>query len=497
MNRIVAVIVPIIGLAMLCIAGGAEAGARDSERDAPAIPETPAGRQLAAWLRAFNTADPDTLRRSITEQYAPTLLSEASAADRAGFLGQFALNEGPLTLRRVEKSTDHEVAVLAEAEPTEAWVRISLQVEAAPPHRITSERFERARRPNEGRPARKLSDAAILRNLEAYLKRLVAGDRFSGTVLVAKDGKELFKKAYGLASHAYRVPNRIDTKFNLGSMNKMFTGVAVAQLVEQGKLSYSDPVIQHLPDYPNRSAAEKVTVHHLLTHTSGMGSYFNSQFMEASRDRYRSVQDYFPLFASEPLAFEPGQRWQYSNSGFMLLGALIEKVSGQSYFNYVREHIYKPAGMTNTDAYEMDRDVPNLAVGYTRMGAPAGERRNNLYLHVIKGGPAGGGFSTVEDLFRFDRALRGHKLLSSGATDTLLTGKVETGLQGNEKYAYGFSDQRINGTRVVGHGGGFPGINSQLDMYLDLGYTVAVMSNYDPPAAARIAYRLRDMITQR
>ncbi len=130
------------------------------------------------------------------------------------------------------------------------------------------------------------------------------------------------------------------------------------------------------------------------------------------------------------------------------------------------------------------------------MGAPPGERRNNLYMHVIKGGPAGGGFSTVEDLLRFDRALRGHKLLSSGTTDTVLTGKVELAPGAPEKYAYGFGDKRINGQRVVGHGGGFPGISSELDMYLDLGYTVAVMSNYDPPAAGRIAWRLREMITQ-
>src|SRR5207248_10392873 len=144
--------------------------------------------------------------------------------------------------------------------------------------------------------------------------------------------------------------------------------------------------------------------------TSGIGDYFNDKYMEASKDRFRAIADYFPLFVDKPLAFEPGQQFRYSNAGFMVLGAVVEKVSGQDYFDYVRQQIYQPAGMINTDAYEMDHDTPNLAIGYTsrapRGGSQLGERQNNLFLHVVKGGPAGGGFSTVEDLLRFDVALR-------------------------------------------------------------------------------------------
>ncbi len=342
--------------------------------------------------------------------------------------------------------------------------------------------------------AKKMSDAEVVADLKKYIDELVAQDRFSGTVLVARDGKPLFQQAYGLASKSFNVPNRLDTKFNLGSMNKMFTAVAVLQLVEQGKLSLEDKVGKHIPDYPNKDVAEKVTIHHLLTHTSGMGSYFNKDYMDASKARFKKVRDYFPLMANEKLAFEPGARWQYSNSGFMLLGAIIEAASGKDYFDYVREHIYKPAGMTNTDAYEMDQDTPNLAIGYTNPGRGGAPAQNNLYMHVVKGGPAGGGFSTVEDLLKFDIALRQHKLLSQKNTELLYTGKVESGGP-NSKYAYGFSDSRASGTRIVGHSGGFPGINSQLDIYLDLGYTVAVMSNYSPPAASRINERVRKRLT--
>jgi CubicO group peptidase (beta-lactamase class C family) len=346
-------------------------------------------------------------------------------------------------------------------------------------------------------PTGTMTTAALSKELEAYIDQLVAEDKFSGTVLLAKDGVPIFKKAYGMASKGYNVLNRLDTKFNLGSMNKMFTSVAIAQLAEQGKLSYTDTLAKLLPDYPNKEIASKITVHQLLTHTSGLGSYFNDKFMETSKDRFRTVQDYFPLIVNEPLKFEPGTRWEYSNSGFIILGAIIEKVSGQNYFDYVREHIYKPAGMLNTDAYEMDSDTPNMATGYTKMGpqgpSPDGLRRTNLFLHSFKGGPAGGGFSTVEDLLRFATALGEHKLLSQKYTDLITTGKVDT--PGGAKYAYGFEDESLNGHRRFGHGGGFPGINSELRIYPDLGYTVAVMANYDPPAASRISERIGKLLT--
>jgi D-alanyl-D-alanine carboxypeptidase len=345
-----------------------------------------------------------------------------------------------------------------------------------------------------GPTSRKMSDAQVIKDLKSYVDGLAAEDKFSGAVLVAKDGVPVFEKAYGLASKAFNVPNRLDTKFNLGSLNKMFTAVAVAQLAEQGRLRLTDPVIKHLPDYPNKLVARQVTIRHLLTHTSGMGDYFNEKYNSTSKDRFKKIQDYFPLFVDDPLSFEPGRSFQYSNAGYIVLGAIVEKVSGQSYYDYVREHIYKPAGMVNTDAYELDRDTPNLAVGYTVEGAAPPGRKNNLFLHVCKGSPAGGGFSTVEDLLKFATALSRHKLLSHEYTEIIFSGKLRPG-DPELGYAYGFENDRSSGTRIVGHHGGYLGINSQLDIYLDLGYTVAVMSNYDPPAATRIAERLRRRFT--
>jgi CubicO group peptidase (beta-lactamase class C family) len=335
-----------------------------------------------------------------------------------------------------------------------------------------------------------MKESEIVNDLSSFMDDLVGKDQFSGTVLVAKDSIPFFKAAYGLANIAHQIPNRIDTKINLGSMNKMFTSVAINQQVQKGNLDLQDKVGKFIPDFRNQEVSEKVTIHHLLTHTGGLGSFFNHTFELTAKDRIRTVRDMFPMFDEEKLLFEPGTSWSYSNSGFQVLGAILEVVTGMDYFEYIRQNIYQPAGMINSDSFEMDFDTPNLATGYTEFGAPPGRRKNNLFSHVVKGGPAGGGFSTVEDLLKFDIALRGHKLLNPEFTELVYTGKVETGRR-NSQYAYGFEDLHFNDVRSVGHGGGGPGINSKLSIYLDRGYTVAVMSNYDPVAAERVDARLR------
>ncbi len=338
----------------------------------------------------------------------------------------------------------------------------------------------------------------MVEELEAFLEQLVAADQFSGTVLVAKDEVTLFQKAYGMAEKNFNVPAQIDTKFNLGSMNKMFTAVAIAQLAEQGKVSFRDTISAYLPDYP-REKAERITLHHLLTHTSGLGSFWNEAF-EERRTKLRTVNDFLALFIDDPLLFPPGERWNYSNAGFIVLGAIIERVSGQDYFSYVRDHIYHPAEMYDTETYELDQIVPNLAAGYTYAGIPATteprQRRNNLLLHVVKGGPAGGGYSTVQDLFKFGRALRSHVLLSPTYTEVVLTGKVDMPNSSGLAYAYGFGERQINGKRLVGHNGGFPGISAYFEFSPESGDTVVVLSNYDPPIADQVADTIWEKLGQ-
>lgn len=300
-----------------------------------------------------------------------------------------------------------------------------------------------------------------------------------------------------MANRAFQASNRLDTKFNLGSMNKMFTGVAIAQLAAAGRLAFTDRVATYLPGFLHRDAAQTMTIHHLLTHSSGLGSYWNERF-ETARDRIRTVSDYLALFADDPLQFAPGGQSEYSNAGYIVLGAIIEHVTGQSYDAYVRERIYLPAGMHDTGFYPLDRDVSNRATGYTHF-SPDGETApeewwNNLLMLPACGGPGGGGYSTVEDLLRFARALLAYELLSPEMTATVLAAQVALRTRAFSRYGYGFGVEDAGQSVIVGHTGGAPGINAQLDIYPEMGYVVAVLANYDPPAAAQVAERIRALL---
>lgn len=346
--------------------------------------------------------------------------------------------------------------------------------------------------PAELLPTHKLTRGEMKRNLDALLGGLSARDMFSGVVLVAKDGRPIYQKAFGLASRAWNVPNRLNTRFNLASITKMFTAVAVAQLVEQGKLAYTDTVGKFLPDYPNKDVAATVTVHHLLTHTSGLAESPEALDRALRSDHPRMVNELLALFHNEPLHFVPGQRLQYSNLGYLLLGALIEKASGQYYFDYVRQHIFKPAGMDATDFYELDTDPSNLATGF--MDAPKGPRRSNIFLLPVRGIPFSCAYATAGDMAKFVEALRGGKLLRPETLNTLWAGKVDY-MEPGSRYGYGCIVREYNGTRILGHGGGWVGITDKLDFYPDLGYTVIILTNIDSDPNS-IAYKLREWLTQ-
>jgi CubicO group peptidase (beta-lactamase class C family) len=329
--------------------------------------------------------------------------------------------------------------------------------------------------PADAQPRVKLTDEQIRQEMQTLMQKLADADVFSGTVLLARDGEVIFEGAYGTANKDFNVPNQIDTKFNLGSMNKMFTAVAVAQLVERGKLSFDDPLSKFLPEFPDAESAQKIKIKHLLSHTAGLGGFFSKPWQESSRAMYRSVDDQMKRAAAdEKLLFEPGSRHRYSNTGMLVAGKVIEVVTGRDYYDWVRENIYAPAGMLNSDCYELDKVNPNLAVGYDKHYDENGVSfRNNIFEHVMRGGPQGGGYSTVRDLLKFDLALRSNKLLGAEYVKLLLSNKPELK---SPNYGYGFGiDQR---QQIAGHGGGFLGINSNLDMFLGSGWTAAVMSNY-------------------
>jgi len=448
------------------------------------VPDTPAGKQFSGWLTAFNSGDGKALKRFVAANFDNSFSPDEVADNHAGLFE----NDGRFEVQKITDSAPGTINVLVKANPTDYWLEIKLEVDAeAPPHIIRSFRYQHIPMPAEMLPRKKLSDREIRTNLDALIKALVKTDLFSGAILVARNGKPVYKRAFGLASQAWNIPNRTDTKFSVASIGKMLTATATLQLIERNKLALTDTVGKILPDYPNRDVAQKVTVHHLLTHTSGLQNKSLSQFNR----RFRKLRDYLPSFAGEPFKFEPGERYDYSNDGYLLLGLIIEQASGQDYYDYIREHIYKPAGMTDSDSYELDSDPSNLATGY--MNAPNKSRRSNIFTLPVKGLPYGLSYSTVEDLLKFHIALENRRLLKASSLETAWQGKVSS-FAGN-RYGYGFDVTNYNGTKIVGHSGGWFGITNQMEMYPDLGYTVVILTNYDD-LPKPIAMKLREWLTQ-
>jgi CubicO group peptidase (beta-lactamase class C family) len=313
------------------------------------------------------------------------------------------------------------------------------------------------------------------------VERRAQRDIFSGAVLIAQRERPLFSAAYGLADRERHVANTVNTRFRLGSMNKMFTAVAMLSLVEAGKVALDDPLGKHLPDYPEPEVRSTVTLRHLLMHTGGTGDIFGPQFWE-KRLALRTHADYLVLYGTRTLLFEPGAEWRYSNYGYVLLGAIIERVSGRSYYDYVRDRVYAPAGMTSTGSEPEDTRVPDRAVGYTKRGS--GQTwASNVHTLPYRGMAAGGGYSTTTDLLRFATALTSNRLLNAKHTASLMATTVATP---GGTYGLGFMGRDYNGVRAFGHGGGAPGMNGEL-LIFPSGYVVVVLANMDPPAATEIA----------
>jgi CubicO group peptidase (beta-lactamase class C family) len=293
--------------------------------------------------------------------------------------------------------------------------------------------------------------------------------QFSGVVLVAQNGAPTFERAYGMADRDAGRPNDLETSFNIGSINKLFTQIAIRQLADAGKLDVDSSLARAWPDYPNADIARKVTIRQILQMRSGIQGNIFAAPAGKTRHDVVTLQDYFELFKNEPLQFEPGSKQQYSNAGYIVLGLLVERLSGENYFEYVRKHIYEPAGMTQTGSWRVERLPGNTAVGYTRGGQdapPDAALTRNTDLLPGKGSSAGGGYSNAHDLLRLLNALRQHRVASA----------PEAGM--------------------IGVAGGAPGLNAALEGDLPGGYDVIVLANLDPPAAERVARLIRSALAR-
>ncbi|HTP69115.1 MAG TPA: serine hydrolase domain-containing protein [Dongiaceae bacterium] len=439
-------------------------------------PAPPAAEQLTKdWLAAFNSGDKPTLQ-SFLEKYRP---SDVAHVD--GLL-DFHSRTGGFDFEKLEESTPTHCSALLKEKNSDQFARMVIDVEPDPPHKITKFEMNAIPRPPEFAIPR-MSQKDTIDALGKQLEVDAAADRFAGTALLARNGSILFQHAYGLSDRERKTPNQLNTQFRIGSMNKMFTAVCVMQLVQAGKIQLSDPFGKYLTDYANKDMASKVTIQQLLTHTGGTGDFFGPEF-DKHRLELKTLQDYVKLYENRSLAFEPGSRFEYSNFGFLLLGVVVEKVTGQSYYEYVREHVYQPAGMTSTDSLPESESVSMRSIGYMReRPGPVTDNKDTL---PYRGTSAGGGYSTAEDLYKFATALENHKLLDAAHTDMLVTGKVDTG-RGPDKYAFGFFNTNEGGLECFGHGGGAPGMNGDLKICPKSGYIIAVLANLDPPAAQRVS----------
>ena len=439
------------------------------------VPATVAVEQFRRWLDVFNAGDRAEWQR---------FLAQFTAPPPGPYVEQhLALRQqtGGFQVVRIENaSATRAVVIVRERDAEGTGARITLEIEPTAPQRIVNVRIE----PGLRVPVQvaRLTESALVAAVKTEVARRAAADQFAGAVLIARRGRPVYQSAWGPADRERRIPNRLATRFRNGSMNKMFTAVAVLTLVQAGKVRLDAPIGTYLTAYPNPSVAKRVTVHQLLTHTAGMGDVFGPE-LSAIRDQLRQHGDYVRRFAQQPLLSEPGSRWIYSNYGFIVLGAIVEAVSGQSYDDYVRDHVYRPAAMIDTGSQPESETVFRRAIGYMRPPGASAWMPNASTL-PYRGTAAGGGYTTVADLMRFAQALSSGRLLDAKHTALLTTGTVEA-LGG--KYAYGFVEHVEDGVRSFGHGGNAPGMDADLRIFPDSGYVVAVLANVDPPAAQRVS----------
>jgi CubicO group peptidase (beta-lactamase class C family) len=418
-----------------------------------------------AWIEAFNAG----------EEAMATFRKEAVAADLPSWQEMYrGLREGWGDLE-IHGVIIPQVGTVILAVRSEKEGRMRLCFSFDEDNRIMGMKQESS--PSSSLPPLELSGETerSVDEIHRYLQELAASGVLSGSVLLATEGEVWFERAYGLASREFNVPNTTATRFDVGSFNKDYTQLAILQLVEAGRLALSDKVGRHLPGYPNPRVRKEVTVKQLLEHRSGLGDYFTREWLETPMGALREIDDYLPIWGPKPLEYEPGAREQYSNFGYTVLGAIIEKVTGTSYPNYVARKIFAPAGMVDSGFFATDGLTPNVAVGYTRMdreGRPTDTLRKNIYHEPVLGGPWGKSYSTARDLFRFFQALFAGKLIGPELN------WMPEGWHG--------------GTALAGGG---PGLSAIL--LIEDGLAVIVLSNLDEPAAEDIGMKLQEALLSR
>ena len=463
MHRLLRVFVTLVAVWLVTVLPVAAQGVVRQE----APPEI---RTLFQALASAANGDAAAWETFAQAHYAPALLKRETAAQRAAFHSELADTLGTVTITGVRREgPDAPLQVMVDGSKSRGTIRVELDGDAP---KISALRVEsgsptRADGPDGLPPVpvnRTLTADDIERRLSGYFEPLASRDVFSGVALVAHHGVPVFLKAYGMADREKQSANTTRTRFNIGSINKIFTQIAVRTLIADGRLSATDTLGTFFPDYP-QAASRSATIEQLLTHRAGIADFFGPRFASTPKSQFGSNADYFTFVGSLPPAFAPGERTQYCNGCYVALGAIVGKVSGMPYEQFVAERIFARAEMTSTGYPRADRPADDMAIGYTRrsLNSDSAEPQpltSHAPFHGVAGSAAGGGYSTALDLLLFVKA-------------------VKAG--------------RFPGTEQdLGIAGGAPGVSAVVEARGE--WTVIVLANVDPPLGERLGVMIADAL---
>lgn len=484
----------LLAFALACAAGMPVAMAATPAMN-PTLPDTPIGKLAGTLVRHIDADNPAQIR-----QWAPSILAASvDPDDKTDFIAGLVSavrDEGGVDVFDV-RTDPHQPGLLEVAVKGRRNGQTGLfflVADPAHPGQFAQVHLVGMDDPLFADwPKGPVSHAELGKRIHAVMDKLASASDFSGCVTVLDGGDTVFDECRGLADRSFDVPVDHQTKFHIGSVGKMFTAVAIAQLVEAGKLSWDDTLAKRVPEYPDQATARKITVWELLHHTSGLGDFMVPDYFEHAQ-RYINPADYLGLIARQPKVGEPGKGASYSNAGYVLLGRIIENASGESYFDYIQHHIFEPAHMASSGFDSEDEIVPGLAVGYYHDdGVFSRKWKANWVLGIYKGSPAGGGYSTNADLLRFAAALHGGKLLKPATLAKMSDDEVPNE-GGPGAIGAGIDERLSHGRHIRGHQGGIEGTTADLEMISETGAAVALTSNEGPSQHWLLAEQIADLL---
>jgi CubicO group peptidase (beta-lactamase class C family) len=448
-----------------------------------ADPPSPARAEFNRLLNAFNTGDRTVYEKYVYSRFVPNK-RDYSAVNRGLELFR---NSGGLDVLEISEPVPNNLQGWVRARDSDEVLESFFVVEPRQSYQVVLFDVKPSDPPDRYYPKR-VSESAAIQALREHLARKAAAGKFSGAVLVKRGDQVLLREAWGLADRESKVANRIDTRFRTSSLAQMFTAVAVLRLVQDGKLKLDDSIGNYIPAIARRQLAD-ARIGDLLSHTSGAGEAFNGMHDEKLSDM-KSHADYVQAFGVDKMPGPYGE-FLYSDLGYILLGRVVDNVSGSDYYQYVRNAVFKPAGMTRTDSLPEDIAVEGRAEGYD---CPAGTHQWISAKEWIgyRGMAHGGAYSTIDDIARFLSALRANKLLDARYTDLMFAPKVQ--LREGESYGIAMTTRTLwwfghwIGNSASGHGAG-----AVVWFSPETDYTVIVLSNFDGPVAQHVG----DFITAR